>query len=72
MSTFLDLSKVIDQELLAGRINVKIAKRQLAVNARIAETMDFVEALDTLTSRFRYSTSDAERDTKEYADICCR
>lgn len=71
MSLFLDMARVIDQELIAGRINVSVAKRRLAVNKIIAEAIELDEQQASLPqSRWRYSSDDVERDKALDAPFC--
>jgi hypothetical protein len=61
MSIFLKMSKVIDQELIAGRITVDVAKTMLAVNRDIATNLE-LRYNRRLRSNMRYTEIDWERD----------
>lgn len=63
MSIFLKMSKVIDQELIAGRITVDVAKTMLAVNRDIATNLE-LRYNRRLRSNMRHTEIDWERDKR--------
>lgn len=69
MSTiFLEMAKVIDEELMAGRITVVTAKARLQINADIALDIECLNA----EGKFSYTSADAKRDRRQLdAFICC-
>ncbi len=70
MSIFLSMSRAIDHELLAGSINVDIAKQQLKKIASIAEGLELTDFLQYKLNNFSYTSGDAERDKAFDENFC--
>jgi hypothetical protein len=67
MSIFLEMAKVIEEELMAGRITVKEAKAQLAINADVAVGLELLKR----DLQYRHTASDWERDKYLDETFCC-
>lgn len=65
------MSRVIDQELIAGRINVQHAKALLAINRDIVIDLELRHERNGI-KRFAHTTGDWDRSNKLDAYFCVR
>lgn len=65
MSIFLAMAQVVQEETVAGRISVRTAKAQLAINFDIALRME----LDKAEKRLAHTSSDWKRNRQIDEDI---